>query len=71
MDVDQPEDAPLVRETFCLNSLRYFVPRTLERKVFQVVVMEEGPEFEISEQELWAFAKELADDLGRHNQSEG
>jgi hypothetical protein len=34
----------------------------LEQKVFQIVAMEEGPEFELSEQQLWEFAKNLTGD---------
>lgn len=34
----------------------------LKQKIFQIVAMEEGPEFELSEQELWEFARSLTRD---------
>jgi hypothetical protein len=36
VDVDQPEDAPLVREAWCLNSLRHFVPGTLGAQLQEI-----------------------------------
>lgn len=42
----------------------------LYKMMFQIIAMEEGPEFEFSEQELQEFAKNLKDDPDQRNQSE-
>lgn len=34
----------------------------LYKKMFQIIAMEEGPEFELSESQLWEFARSLAPD---------
>jgi hypothetical protein len=39
MDVDQPEDEAVVRQTPVLNSLRYFVPETLGFWVFVLLAV--------------------------------
>lgn len=34
----------------------------LKTKIFQIVAMEEGPEFEFTEEELWQFAELLKEE---------
>lgn len=41
----------------------------LYKKMFRVIAMEEGPEFELSEQQLWELSKSLANDPDHSSQS--
>lgn len=43
----------------------------LYKKMFQIIAMEEGPEFKLSEQQLREFAKNLKNDSDDDNQLEG
>jgi hypothetical protein len=40
------------------------VSSALYKKMFQVIAMEEGPEFELSERQLWELVTNLESDLG-------